>query len=107
MGKGNPLQKYREETFPHHYPEGDRSKMQLSLEECEWAQIPPYRQNYCSHLKVPLKKCMVDNYSLPWKCKYQMHTLEKCEIDLLQKKMREVHEWRQEKLRQEAMSTFE
>lgn len=56
------------------------AEMRVTQEEMAAAKIPLNLRDYCAHLFIPLTKCRVDNYYLPWKCKREKHAWEECEF---------------------------
>ena len=41
---------------------------------CRW-------RDYCAHILIPLNKCRIDHYWLPWTCMDLKHAYEKCQFD--------------------------
>ncbi len=54
-------------------------EMQVTEEEMAEARVPLNLRDYCAHLYIPLMKCRLDNYYIPWKCKKEKHTYEDCQ----------------------------
>ena len=38
-------------------------------------------RDYCAHILIPLNKCRIDHYWLPWTCMDLKHAYEKCQFD--------------------------
>ncbi|BAF10765.1 Os03g0129900, partial [Oryza sativa Japonica Group] len=64
------------------------SKPQIATQaEMSEARLPlPYRDQ-CAHLLIPLNKCRVAEYYLPWKCEPERHAYEKCQYELVMERM--------------------
>ena len=43
------------------------------------ARVPLQYRDQCAHLLIPLNKCRVQEFYLPWKCVDERHSYEKCE----------------------------
>ena len=43
--------------------------------------MPRRYRDYCAHILIPLNKCRVQNYYLPWTCSDLKHAYEKCQYD--------------------------
>lgn len=54
---------------------------QLTSEEMNEHKIPLGARDRCAALVIPLNKCRIDNWFLPWKCEHERHAYEKCEYD--------------------------
>ncbi|GAM24616.1 hypothetical protein SAMD00019534_077910, partial [Acytostelium subglobosum LB1] len=61
-------------------PDGSRI-MIATQEEMEINNIPLNFRDYCAHLLIPLNKCRVKEYYLPWQCGDERHAYEKCQYD--------------------------
>ncbi|KAK6931717.1 NADH dehydrogenase [ubiquinone] 1 beta subcomplex subunit 7, NDUB7 [Dillenia turbinata] len=62
-------------------------KMIATQEEMVENRVPiPYRDE-CAHLLIPLNKCRVAEFYLPWKCEGERHAYEKCEYELVMERM--------------------
>ena len=48
-------------------------------QEMKDAKIPLEWRDNCAHLLIPLNKCRVENYYLPWKCVHERHHYEECQ----------------------------
>jgi len=55
------------------------SEMQVSQQEMADAQVPLNLRDYCAHLFIPLMKCRLEHYYLPWHCKAEKHKWEDCQ----------------------------
>jgi NADH dehydrogenase (ubiquinone) 1 beta subcomplex subunit 7 len=53
--------------------------MKISREELASEKVPLPFRDYCAHLLVPLNKCRVEHYYLPWKCTQERHVYEECQ----------------------------
>jgi NADH dehydrogenase (ubiquinone) 1 beta subcomplex subunit 7 len=64
------------------------SKPQIVTQaEMAEARVPlPYRDQ-CAHLLIPLNKCRVAEYYLPWKWEPERHSYEKCQYELVMERM--------------------
>ncbi|KAF2721913.1 hypothetical protein K431DRAFT_284360 [Polychaeton citri CBS 116435] len=70
---------------------------QASREEMKAAKLPlPYRDT-CAHLLIPLNRCRVDSYYLPWKCQDERHSYEKCQYDEFKLRVKKMNELREAK----------
>lgn len=66
-----------------------------SQEELVANRVPIPCRDACANLLIPLNKCRVATYWMPWKCVDQRHSYEKCEYELFlvrQNKMAEIRE---------------
>jgi hypothetical protein len=43
------------------------------------ARLPLEWRDQCAHKLIPLRRCRVDNYYLPWRCTDERHDYEKCQ----------------------------
>ncbi|EFA78609.1 hypothetical protein PPL_08064 [Heterostelium album PN500] len=66
-------------------PDGTRV-MIATREELEINNVPLNFRDYCAHLLIPLNKCRVKEYYLPWKCGDERHAYEQCQYDEMKKK---------------------
>ncbi|KAK7509785.1 NADH-ubiquinone oxidoreductase B18 subunit family protein [Phyllosticta citriasiana] len=66
-------------------------------EEMAAAKIPLAYRDSCAHLLIPLNKCRVDEYYLPWKCENERHSYEKCQYDEFKKRVAKMEELKREK----------
>lgn len=53
-------------------------KMNMSTEEMREANIPVRLRSWCAHHVMPLHKCRMENYWLPYKCEHEREMFEKC-----------------------------
>lgn len=66
---------------------GSSKPMIATQEEMVENGVPiPYRDQ-CAHLLIPLNKCRVAEFYLPWKCENERHSYEKCEYELVMERM--------------------
>ena len=49
--------------------------------EMEKHRVPLAYRDYCAHLLIKLNECRLDTFYMPWKCKHERHSYEKCEYD--------------------------
>ncbi|KAK8188855.1 putative NADH-ubiquinone oxidoreductase B18 subunit [Phyllosticta capitalensis] len=63
-----------------------------SREEMAAAKLPIAYRDSCAHLLIPLNRCRVDTYYLPWKCETERHTYEKCQYDEFKKRVAKMDE---------------
>lgn len=72
------------------------SKPQIATQaEMAEARIPiPYRDQ-CAHLLIPLNKCRVAEFYLPWKCEPERHSYEKCQYELVMERMLQMQKIRE------------
>ncbi|XP_043695324.1 NADH dehydrogenase [ubiquinone] 1 beta subcomplex subunit 7-like [Telopea speciosissima] len=82
--------------------EGSSKKMIATQEEMVQARVPLAYRDQCAHLLIPLNKCRVAEFYLPWKCEDERHVYEKCEYELVMERMLKMQKIReeQEKLKQ-------
>lgn len=55
--------------------------MQVTQEEMAEAKVPLAMRDYCAHLFIPLMKCRMDTYYVPWKCKAEKHHWDECQFE--------------------------
>merc|ERR1712000_741017 len=95
MGELGPLWLFCGYLFREYTPrsakmaEARRRVMQVSQEEMEAARIPLEYRDYCAHLLVPLNKCRVETFYLPWKCSAERHIYERCQYVEWQRRVKE------------------
>ena len=53
--------------------------MPVSEEEMEKERVPLVFRDYCAHLLIPLNRCRLETYYLPWKCGAERHEYERCQ----------------------------
>ena len=72
------------------------SKPQIATQaEMAEARLPlPYRDQ-CAHLLIPLNKCRVSEFYLPWKCEPERHAYEKCQYELVMERMLQMQKIRE------------
>ncbi|XP_031474689.1 NADH dehydrogenase [ubiquinone] 1 beta subcomplex subunit 7 [Nymphaea colorata] len=79
--------------------EGSSKKMIATQQEMMDAKVPiPYRDQ-CAHLLIPLNKCRVKEFYLPWKCESERHRYEKCEYELVMERVMQMQKIREEEKR--------
>eukprot|EP00320_Phaeocystis_rex_P001206 CAMPEP_0119072972 /NCGR_PEP_ID=MMETSP1178-20130426/61275_1 /TAXON_ID=33656 /ORGANISM="unid sp, Strain CCMP2000" /LENGTH=114 /DNA_ID=CAMNT_0007055029 /DNA_START=45 /DNA_END=389 /DNA_ORIENTATION=- len=64
-----------------------RPEMKVTREEMKAARIPLEWRDYCAHILIPLNKCRIDHYWLPWTCMDLKHAYEKCQFDEYQRRV--------------------
>ncbi|KAF8467247.1 NADH-ubiquinone oxidoreductase B18 subunit-domain-containing protein [Kalaharituber pfeilii] len=79
----------------HHTPGPE--PVQLSHEEMSAARLPIAYRDKCASLLVPLNRCRVKEYYLPWKCMDERHSYEKCQYDEFMKRVEKIEELRRER----------
>ncbi|KAI1196945.1 NADH-ubiquinone oxidoreductase B18 subunit-domain-containing protein [Nemania serpens] len=85
----------KEETWLTVFSLPNRSE--ATREEMRDAKLPiPYRDS-CANLLIPLNRCRVDTYYLPWKCENERHSYEKCQYDEFKKRVAKMDELRASK----------
>ncbi|PSR97688.1 NADH-ubiquinone oxidoreductase B18 subunit-domain-containing protein [Coniella lustricola] len=63
-------------------------------EEMREAKLPlAYRDN-CANLLIPLNRCRVDTYYMPWSCEQERHSYEKCQYIEFKKRAAKMKELR-------------
>ncbi|CAG8447771.1 9232_t:CDS:2 [Funneliformis mosseae] len=55
--------------------------MIATQKEMAEAKLPLGYRDYCAHLLIPLNKCRIEAWYLPWKCEDEKHAFEKCQYD--------------------------
>ncbi|KAM0919733.1 hypothetical protein ACQ4PT_007910 [Festuca glaucescens] len=64
------------------------SKPQIATQaEMAEERVPIAYRDQCAHLLIPLNKCRVSEFYLPWKCEPERHAYEKCEYELVMERM--------------------
>ncbi|KAF2397641.1 putative NADH-ubiquinone oxidoreductase B18 subunit [Trichodelitschia bisporula] len=58
------------------------------------ANLPLQYRDSCAHLLIPLNKCRVKEYYLPWKCEDERHSYEKCQYDEFKRRVAKMEELR-------------
>ena len=77
---------------------GEEHVMVASREEMMAAKLPLAARDYCAHLLIPLNKCRIDKFYLPWNCEMERHGYEKCEYELFMERVKKMTALREEKL---------
>ncbi|OTA87951.1 hypothetical protein M434DRAFT_399251 [Hypoxylon sp. CO27-5] len=66
-------------------------------EEMRDAKLPLAYRDSCANLLIPLNRCRVDTYYLPWKCNDERHSYEKCQYEEFKKRVARMDELREAK----------
>ncbi|KAI1207166.1 NADH-ubiquinone oxidoreductase B18 subunit-domain-containing protein [Annulohypoxylon truncatum] len=66
-------------------------------EEMRDAKLPLAYRDSCANLLIPLNRCRVDTYYLPWKCEDERHSYEKCQYVEFKKRVARMDELREAK----------
>lgn len=66
-------------------------------EEMREARLPLAYRDQCAHLLIPLNKCRLQEFYLPWKCVDERHAYEKCEYYLFLERVRKMEALREAK----------
>jgi len=53
-------------------------KMHMTTEEMKATGMSVRLRNWCAHHVMPLHKCRMENFFLPWKCEHERDIFEKC-----------------------------
>jgi len=61
------------------------------------ARLPLQYRDSCAHLLIPLNKCRVEEWYLPWKCENERHSYEKCQYVEFKKRVARMDEIRDAK----------
>ncbi|KAI0836602.1 NADH-ubiquinone oxidoreductase B18 subunit-domain-containing protein [Hypoxylon sp. FL0890] len=72
-------------------------KLEATREEMRDAKLPLAYRDSCANLLIPLNRCRVDTYYLPWKCNDERHSYEKCQYDEFKKRVARMNELREAK----------
>lgn len=59
-------------------------------EEMREARIPLRFRDQCASLLIPLNKCRVQEFYLPWKCVDERHSYERCEYYLFLQRVKKM-----------------
>ncbi|KAI9843489.1 MAG: hypothetical protein M1838_002607 [Thelocarpon superellum] len=59
------------------------------------AKLPLAYRDSCAHLLIPLNRCRVEEYYLPWKCEDERHSYEKCQYVEFKKRVAKMDELRE------------
>ncbi|CAM6118261.1 unnamed protein product [Calypogeia fissa] len=70
-----------------------------SQEELMANRVPISSRDACANLLIPLNKCRVATYWMPWKCEDDRHSYEKCEYELFLVRLNKMKEIREGHLR--------
>ncbi|QVM10298.1 hypothetical protein D8B26_004958 [Coccidioides posadasii str. Silveira] len=74
---------------------GDASQPTAATrEEMSNARLPIAFRDSCAHLLIPLNRCRVQEYYLPWKCENERHSYEKCQYEEFKKRVAKMDELR-------------
>ncbi|KAI1747802.1 NADH-ubiquinone oxidoreductase B18 subunit-domain-containing protein [Xylaria castorea] len=63
-------------------------------EEMRDAKLPIAYRDSCANLLMPLNRCRVDTYYMPWKCEDERHSYEKCQYEEFKKRVVKMNELR-------------
>ncbi|KAI1178545.1 NADH-ubiquinone oxidoreductase B18 subunit-domain-containing protein [Nemania sp. FL0916] len=63
-------------------------------EEMSDAKLPLAYRDGCANLLIPLNRCRVDTYYLPWKCEDERHSYEKCQYEDFKRRVAKMNELR-------------
>ncbi|KAI1336691.1 NADH-ubiquinone oxidoreductase B18 subunit-domain-containing protein [Xylariaceae sp. FL0016] len=74
-----------------------RNTIEATREEMREAKLPLAYRDSCANLLIPLNRCRVDTYYLPWKCENERHTYEKCQYEEFKKRVAKMDELREAK----------
>ncbi|KAG0459095.1 hypothetical protein HPP92_022223 [Vanilla planifolia] len=74
---------------------GSSKPMIATQEEMVEARVPLAYRDQCAHLLIPLNKCRVKEFYLPWKCEQERHAYEKCEYELVMERMLQMQKIRE------------
>jgi len=73
------------------------SGSQATREEMSNASLPIQYRDSCANLLIPLNRCRVQEYYLPWKCENERHSYEKCQYLEFKKRVAKMDELREAK----------
>ncbi|KAI5797472.1 NADH-ubiquinone oxidoreductase B18 subunit [Peziza echinospora] len=68
--------------------------VQATREAMSSARLPLAYRDKCASLLIPLNKCRVQEYYLPWKCEDERHSYEKCQYLEFKKRVTKMEELR-------------
>ncbi|XP_039145878.1 NADH dehydrogenase [ubiquinone] 1 beta subcomplex subunit 7 [Dioscorea cayenensis subsp. rotundata] len=74
---------------------GSSKPMIATQEEMMEAKLAIPNRDQCAHLLIPLNKCRVAEFYLPWKCEPERHAYEKCEYELVMERMLQMQKIRE------------
>lgn len=101
MGGDGEFVPTREEMLESRGNFGSGGKNMATHEAMVEARLPLGARDACSKLLIPLNKCRVDSFYLPWKCEDERHGYEKCEYEIFLQRMRKMQEARQSQQQQQ------
>ncbi|OQO06629.1 hypothetical protein B0A48_08416 [Cryoendolithus antarcticus] len=61
------------------------------------ARLPLQYRDSCANLLIPLNKCRVQNYYMPWTCTDERHGYEKCQYEEFKIRVKKMEELRAER----------
>ncbi|KAL3422826.1 NADH dehydrogenase [Phlyctema vagabunda] len=73
---------------------GDSAPAPATREAMRDASLPLAYRDSCANLLIPLNKCRVQEYYLPWKCENERHSYEKCQYEEFKKRVAKMDELR-------------
>eukprot|EP00293_Proteomonas_sulcata_P020077 CAMPEP_0184313674 /NCGR_PEP_ID=MMETSP1049-20130417/66229_1 /TAXON_ID=77928 /ORGANISM="Proteomonas sulcata, Strain CCMP704" /LENGTH=75 /DNA_ID=CAMNT_0026631101 /DNA_START=33 /DNA_END=260 /DNA_ORIENTATION=+ len=68
------------------------SRVAPNKDACRENKIDIAYRDYCSHKLIPLNKCRIQNFFLPWKCVHERHDYEKCQYEEFQYRVKKAKE---------------
>ncbi|KAI0804198.1 NADH-ubiquinone oxidoreductase B18 subunit-domain-containing protein [Xylaria sp. FL0064] len=71
--------------------------VKATREQMREAKLPIAYRDSCANLLIPLNRCRVDTYYLPWKCEDERHSYEKCQYEEFKKRVAKMDELRASK----------
>ncbi|KAJ7296732.1 hypothetical protein O6H91_13G089900 [Diphasiastrum complanatum] len=72
-----------------------KEEMIASREEMAAARLPLGSRDLCANKLIPLNKCRVESFYLPWKCEEERHSYERCEYQLFLQRLRKMEALRE------------
>ncbi|CDK26458.1 unnamed protein product [Kuraishia capsulata CBS 1993] len=69
----------------------------LSHEEMKEHKIPLAYRDRCARLLVPLNKCRVEGWYMPWNCEHERHAYESCQYLDFKRRVKELEELRSQR----------
>ncbi|XP_074565582.1 NADH dehydrogenase [ubiquinone] 1 beta subcomplex subunit 7 [Curcuma longa] len=81
---------------------GSSKPMIATQQEMEENRVPIAYRDECAHLLIPLNKCRLAEFFLPWKCENERHVYEKCEYELVMERMLQMQKIRELEERKKA-----
>ncbi|KAL7778181.1 hypothetical protein CFE70_004858 [Pyrenophora teres f. teres 0-1] len=73
---------------------GTDNGTEATRQEMSAAKLPLAYRDSCAHLLIPLNRCRVEEYYLPWKCENERHSYEKCQYDEFKERVKKMDELR-------------